>query len=56
MTTKKEIDRMILRIKESREELGDAADVIREACSVLRDAEVLIDAMADEIDDLRSGS
>jgi hypothetical protein len=53
---KKEIDRMVVRLRWSQKELGDAADVILEACSVLRDAEALIDAMADELDDLMSGS
>ena len=54
MATKAEADKMRAQIRTAMVELKSAEDALSDAREVLRDAAALIDAMADEIEDLRA--
>ena len=54
MATRKEITGVIAQIKCAMSELEDAALLIDDVREVMRDATALIDAMADELADLRA--
>ena len=52
MANLKYINRLVEEIKSARKQLADVEEVISNACSVMIDAEALIDALADEVADL----
>ena len=54
MATRQEIAEMLGKIKAARAQLESAAYALSDAREVMRDAAALIDAMADELEDLRA--
>lgn len=56
MATRQEIAEMLGKIKAARAQLEDAEYAVTEAHEVLRDAYALIDAMSDELAELRESA